>query len=307
MSNQIRQAKVNWVIPAKGVFSEGIEDREILVTKNYVFNKQTGNKTFFKQEDNSTDKTASNAEVQFGDFQITFDKNIKELTEEHGTVFLSRFRTNSLNINLYANRNSSGDIIPYVTVTTRSNRDMYYLLVSNNNPKSNVIFDRNGWFVGYLGYDIQGCKLITVGHLKDSAIPLYIKSGDVIFTNERGYGVEKSSYTVRNLMLYNKDKSEKVMYKRLFTCDTLDMKIDVKYMKVMVPNDIVFELFGKFVDENGSLMVDALKDLKNFDSEEIYDGSEVDSNFVYQFNLLYVDKETGQNKGIGFTYFPVTV
>ena len=305
MVTQIRQAKLNWLIPAKGVYTDGIESREILVTRSYILNKGNGAKTFFKGN------AGNQGGVQFDDFRVRFDGRVLDLLEENRNVFLARFKTTNLNINLYANGSSSAnEMVPYVTVTTQNKRNEYFMLVSNNNRKYDEVFDRKGRFVGYLGYNIFGCKLITIGKLSNgSAIPLYIKNGDVVFTNDELVSNEKTVFDVRNLMLYNKDKSEKVVYKRLFTCESYDYKIDVKYMKVLIPSDVSFDLYGKFIDDNGCLRVDALKNLKNtdLDMNSVANGTYVSSKYLYQFNVLYSDKETGEHRGIGYTYFPVSV
>lgn len=305
MSNVIRQAKLNWVIPAKGVFAEGIENREILVTKSYILNKGSGAKTYFK-----TDK-GNGGDVQFDDFKVKFPSRVLDVLRENRNVMLARFKTTNLNINLYANNNGADEMVPYVTVTTQNKRSEYFMLVSNNNKKYDEVFERKGRFVGYLGYNIFGCKLITIGRLSSgSAIPLYIKNGEVTFTSDDEFSNnEKTIFDVRNLMLYNKDKSEKVLYKRLFTCETLDYKIDVKFMKVLLPADIQFDVYGKFVDPKGCLRIDALKDLKNsdLDTDPPQNSTYVASKYIYQFNVLYNDKETGEHKGIGYTYFPISI
>jgi len=202
-------------------------------------------------------------------------------------------------------------MIPYVTVTTQNRRNEYFLLISNNNKKYDEVMDKKGRFVGYLGYNIFGCKLITVGKLSnESSIPLYIKNGQVTFTSDEDFATEdKIVFDVRNLMLYNKDKSEKILYKRLFTVEADDYKIDVKYMKVLLPTEVSFDVYGKFVDANGCLRVDALKDLKNseFDVSQTTNGVYVASRYLYQFNVLYSDKETGDHMGIGYTYFPISI
>lgn len=308
MNNQIRQAKINWLIPAKGIDSDGIETREILVTKNYILNKGTGAKAFFK----TGEKSGSGENVQFDDFKVKYNGRILDHLSGNRNVFLSRFKTTNLNVNLYANYNGVDEMIPYVTVTTQNKRNEYFLLVSNNNKKYDEVFARKGRFVGYLGYNIYGCKLITVGRLSSgSSIPLYIKNGEVKFTNEDDIdnAVEKTVFDVRNLMLYNKDKSERVLYKRLFTCESDDYKIDVKFMKVLLPVDIKFDVYGKFVDSQGIIRIDALKDLKNSDLEinQAVQGGYVTSKHLYQFNVLYTDKETGDHRGIGYTYFPISV
>ncbi len=249
--------------------------------------------------------------MRFDDFKVRFRGRVLDLLCENRNVFLAKFKTTHLNINLYANNNGEDEMVPYVTVTTKNKRNEYFMLVSNNNPKYDEVFYRKGRFVGYLGYNIFGCKLITIGRLsKGSSIPLYIKNGEVTFTNDDEISSnERTMYDVRNLMLYNKDKSEKVLYKRLFTCDTDDYKIDVKFMKVLLPMDISFDVYGKFVDPNGHLRIDALKDLKNSDLDigQTQNGVYVTSKCLYQFNILYSDKETGENKGIGYTYFPISV
>lgn len=304
MNNQIRQAKLNWIIPAKGVNSEGIEQREVLVTKNYVLNKQTGNKTFFRNH-----VTGEAEEVQFDDFCVKMDKNLDELGENFHNIFLSKFKTGNININLYGNYNS-GEFLPYITVTTQSKRGEYFLLISNNNRKYDELYEKKGRFVGYLGYNLYGCKLITIGRLSPgSTVPLYIKNGEVTFTNDNNQTQQKTVYDVKNLMLYNKDRSEKVLYKRLFTCETLDYKIDVKYMRINIPTSISFDIYGKFVDRDGYLRIDALKDLKNseFDPSIISNGAYITSKYVYQFNVLYVNKNTGKNNGIGYSYFPILI
>jgi hypothetical protein len=304
MNNQIKQAKINWLIPAKGSFSEGIDKREILVTKDFILNKATGAKTFFK-------KGSGSEGVQFDDFKVKFDGRVLDVLRENRNVMLAKFKTANLSINLYANNNGVDEMVPYVTVTTQSKRNEYFLLVSNNNAKYDDVFERKGRFVGYLGYNIMGCKLVTIGRLASgSSIPLYIKNGDVTFTNEDELSTsEKTVFDVKNLMLYNKDKSERVLYKRLFTCEAADYKIDVKFMKVLLPSEIQFDVYGKFVDERGCLRVDALKDVKNSDLESDSAGKPtyVSSKYLYQFNVLYTDKETGDHRGIGYTYFPISI
>jgi len=308
MVNQIRQAKINWLIPAKGVYSDGIDTREILVTKSYILNKSNGTKTYFKGGDTDAGVGAG---VQFDDFKVAFPGRLLDIMPEHKNAFLAKFKTMNLNINLYAN-GGSGDMVPYITVTTQNKRNEYFLLVSNNNRNYDEVFSKKGRFVGYLGYNIYGCKLITVGRIsQNNNIPLYIKNGKVTFTNDDDLQTsEKVVYDVHNLMLYNKDKSERVLYKRLFTCESDDFKIDVKFMKVMLPTEVSFDIYGKFVDANGLLKIDTLKDLKNnpIDINATQNGSVyVSSKFVYQFNVLYKDKETGEHKGVGYTYFPISI
>lgn len=306
MNQTIKQAKLNWIIPPKGVFSDGIDKREILVTKNYILNRGNGSKTYFKGGSESGGEG-----VQFDDFKVTYDGRILDLMRENRNAFLAKYKTTNLNINLYCNNNGQDEMVPYVTVTTQNKRNEYFLLVSNNNRKYDDVFEKKGRFVGYLGYNILGCRLITIGRLNgESSIPLYIKNGEVTFTNEDEMSDNgKTSYDVRNLMLYNKDKSEKIIYKRLFTFDSIDYKIDLKFMKVLLPADISFDVYGKFVDDKGRLRIDALKDLKNseLDSNASSQGYYVTSKHLYQFNVLFIDKETGEHRGVGYTYFPISI
>jgi len=160
MGARVRKACVNWVIPPKQAATASPENRVISISRHRLENQLTG-----------VSKSLKDGGVQFShdDFNLNLpDINVAEELSRNGTFFLSRFVNGSALCNVYMAKDfQTGQPMPFVTMTSKDKR--YFLLISNKNKKDYEIYNDRGYYIGYVPYNVEGFKFVTLGQLAEDS------------------------------------------------------------------------------------------------------------------------------------------
>ena len=105
----------------------------------------------------------------YEDFSLPLKNiNVSDEVRKNKIFYLARFVNGGVLCNLYmCEDKKTGEIMPFVTMTSRDRR--FFLLISNNSFKDYEIYKDRGYYIGYVPYNVNGFKFVTLGQLSEDS------------------------------------------------------------------------------------------------------------------------------------------